>query len=74
MSERANPMLAIEGLAIEIDGHRIVDGISLSVETGRILAIVGESGCGKSLTALSVLGLLPSAAKVSSQISGPVES
>lgn len=65
MSERANPMLAIEGLAIEIDGHRIVDGVSLGVETGRILAIVGESGCGKSLTALSVLGLLPGAARVS---------
>jgi peptide/nickel transport system ATP-binding protein len=64
MSERANPMLAIEGLAIEIDGNRIVDGVSLSVETGRILAIVGESGCGKSLTALSVLGLLPGAARV----------
>ena len=65
MSERADPMMAIEGLAIEIDGNRIVDGVSLGVETGRILAIVGESGCGKSLTALSVLGLLPSAAQVS---------
>ena len=65
MSERADPMLAIEGLAIEIDGNRIVDGVSLGVETGRILAIVGESGCGKSLTALSVLGLLPGAARVS---------
>jgi peptide/nickel transport system ATP-binding protein len=65
MSKRADPMLAIEGLAIEIDGNRIVDGVSLSVGTSRILAIVGESGCGKSLTALSVLGLLPSAAKVS---------
>ncbi|WP_377844585.1 ABC transporter ATP-binding protein [Bosea sp. UC22_33] len=64
MSERADPMLAIEGLTIEIDGNRIVDGVSLSVETGRILAIVGESGCGKSLTALSVLGLLPGAARV----------
>ena len=65
MSERANPMLVIDGLAIEIDGNRIVDGVSLGVETGRILAIVGESGCGKSLTALSVLGLLPGAARVS---------
>jgi len=64
MSGSANPMLAIEGLAIEIDGNRIVDGVSLGVETGRILAIVGESGCGKSLTALSVLGLLPGAARV----------
>ncbi|RYE31569.1 MAG: ABC transporter ATP-binding protein [Hyphomicrobiales bacterium] len=66
MTSSPNPMLAVEGLAIEIDGNRIVDGVSLSVETGRILAIVGESGCGKSLTALSVLGLLPGAARISS--------
>ena len=36
-----------------------VDGVSFSVETGRTLAIVGESGCGKSVTALSVMGLVP---------------
>jgi peptide/nickel transport system ATP-binding protein len=58
------PILAIDDLAIEIDGNRIVDGVSLSVGEGRILAIVGESGCGKSLTALSILGLLPRAARV----------
>jgi peptide/nickel transport system ATP-binding protein len=62
--ERDAPVLAIEDLVVAIDGHRIVDGISLSVGPGRILAIVGESGCGKSLSALSVLGLLPKAARV----------
>jgi ABC-type dipeptide/oligopeptide/nickel transport system ATPase component len=36
-----------------------VDGVSFSVEAGRTLAIVGESGCGKSVTALSIMGLLP---------------
>ncbi len=36
-----------------------VDGVSFSVEAGRTLAIVGESGCGKSVTALSVMGLVP---------------
>ena len=36
-----------------------VDGISLSLETGRTLGIVGESGCGKSVTALSIMGLVP---------------
>jgi peptide/nickel transport system ATP-binding protein len=36
-----------------------VDGVSFEVEAGRTLAIVGESGCGKSVTALSIMGLLP---------------
>jgi oligopeptide/dipeptide ABC transporter ATP-binding protein len=38
---------------------RAVDGISFSVEKGRTLGIVGESGCGKSVTALSIMGLIP---------------
>jgi oligopeptide transport system ATP-binding protein len=38
---------------------RAVDGISFSVEPGRTLGLVGESGCGKSVTALSIMGLLP---------------
>ena len=36
-----------------------VDGISFSIDTGRTLGIVGESGCGKSVTALSIMGLVP---------------
>jgi oligopeptide transport system ATP-binding protein len=38
---------------------RAVDGVSLTVEPGRTLGLVGESGCGKSVTALSIMGLLP---------------
>ena len=38
---------------------RAVDGVSFAVERGRTLGIVGESGCGKSVTALSIMGLLP---------------
>jgi ABC-type dipeptide/oligopeptide/nickel transport system ATPase component len=37
-----------------------VDGVGFEVEAGRTLAIVGESGCGKSVTALSIMGLIPS--------------
>jgi oligopeptide/dipeptide ABC transporter ATP-binding protein len=41
-----------------------VDGVSFSVEPGRTLAIVGESGCGKSVTALSIMRLLPENATI----------
>ena len=39
--------------------RRVVDGISLSIDSGQTLGLVGESGCGKSLTALSVMQLIP---------------
>jgi oligopeptide/dipeptide ABC transporter ATP-binding protein len=38
---------------------RAVDGVSFTVEAGKTLGIVGESGCGKSVTALSIMGLIP---------------
>ena len=38
---------------------RAVDGISFEVDKGKTLGIVGESGCGKSVTALSLMGLIP---------------
>ena len=47
---------------------RAVDGISLAVEAGRTLAVVGESGCGKSVTALAAMGLLPPNARLSGSI------
>lgn len=56
-------LLEIKGLQIDIDREdgpaRVVDGITLSLEQGESLGIVGESGCGKSLTMLSLVGLLP---------------
>jgi oligopeptide/dipeptide ABC transporter ATP-binding protein len=39
--------------------YRAVDGVSFSLESGRTLGIVGESGCGKSVTSLSIMGLVP---------------
>ena len=40
---------------------RAVDGVSFAVEKGKALGIVGESGCGKSVTALSIMGLIEAA-------------
>src|SRR3982751_3457178 len=45
--------------ATEAGEFRAVDGVSFELEAGRTLGIVGESGCGKSVTALSIMGLVP---------------
>ena len=57
------PVLEIRNLVTEFKTPngviRAVDGISLKVERGKTLGIVGESGCGKSMLSLSVMGLVP---------------
>ena len=64
LSVAANPLLEIEDLRTYFftrDGIvRAVDGVSLGVKRGETLGVVGESGCGKSVTALSVLRLIAS--------------
>ena len=60
----ATAVLSVKDLVIRIAGVNVVDGVSLAAAEGSILAIVGESGCGKSLTALSILQLLPGAAQI----------
>jgi peptide/nickel transport system ATP-binding protein len=64
MTRSIAPALSVEDLTVDIDGASIVDGVSFSVGAGEVMALVGESGCGKSLTALALLGLLPNAAKI----------
>ncbi|MFF3028428.1 ABC transporter ATP-binding protein [Microbacterium sp. NPDC057944] len=60
--------LSVDGLVVEIDGRRVVDGVSFEVPDGSRLGLIGESGSGKSLTALAILGLLPDGATASGSI------
>ena len=59
----AAPLLEVRSLRTVFDGEqgevRAVDGVDFALERGRTLGIVGESGCGKSVTALSIMGLIP---------------
>ena len=66
MSARMAPsasLLSVQDLSIEIGGARVVDGVGFDVAPGQVMALVGESGCGKSLTAFALLGLLPRMAR-----------
>jgi oligopeptide/dipeptide ABC transporter ATP-binding protein len=64
------PLLEISDLvtAFHTPAGRVpaVDGVSLSLERGKALGLVGESGCGKSVTAMSVLGLVASPGRIES--------
>jgi peptide/nickel transport system ATP-binding protein len=64
--------LDVAGLTLDFrqDGRvlRVLDGVSFRVDPGRTLAIVGESGCGKSVSALAVMGLLPGTATIGGAI------
>jgi peptide/nickel transport system ATP-binding protein len=57
------PILQVEDLRVEFDTSQgrvtVIDGLSFALAGGETLCIVGESGCGKSMTALAVMGLVP---------------
>jgi len=57
-------LLRVEGLRTVFGAVAAVDGVTLSLARGRTLAVVGESGCGKSALSLSLLRLLPPAGRV----------
>nr|MBS1899242.1 ABC transporter ATP-binding protein [Actinomycetota bacterium] len=60
--------LEVTDLVVEIDGRRVVDGVSFAVPNGARVGLIGESGSGKSLTALAVMGLLPDGATASGSV------
>ena len=61
-----NKILEIQNLYVELDsiGKRIIDNVSLTVNEGEFVALAGESGSGKTMTALSCMNLLPSNMKI----------
>ncbi|MDL9980421.1 ABC transporter ATP-binding protein [Microbacterium sp. ASV49] len=60
--------LEVRDLVIEAGGRRVVDGVSFDVADGARMGIIGESGSGKSLTALAILGLLPDGAAATGSV------
>ncbi|EHD22344.1 MULTISPECIES: ABC transporter ATP-binding protein [Brenneria] len=61
-------LLDIKGLSVHFGAHTAVDNLDLQIAAGEMLALVGESGCGKSTTALSIMRLLPKQASLSGAI------
>jgi peptide/nickel transport system permease protein len=61
-------LLSVRGLSIAFNGLEVVHGVDLDLAAGATLGIVGESGCGKTVTASAVLGALGPTAKVSGQV------
>jgi peptide/nickel transport system ATP-binding protein len=62
------PLLTVEGLNVSIGGVRIVTDLSFKIGAGEIFGLVGASGSGKSMTALSIMGLLPRLASSSGTV------
>ncbi len=68
----AEPLLEVKDLCIRFPEQHgdidVVDHVSFSVRPGETMGLVGESGCGKSITSMAVMGLLPKTAELSGQI------
>ncbi|MBV1868550.1 MAG: dipeptide ABC transporter ATP-binding protein [Marinosulfonomonas sp.] len=61
-------LLAIKNLSVEIHGNPILRDVSLDVAPGEIVAVTGESGSGKSMTALAIMQLLPQGSEMSGAV------
>lgn len=68
----AKPILQVKNLSIRFPNRYgdmpLVDNISFTVHEGETMGLVGESGCGKSISAFSIMGLLPKTAKITGEI------
>lgn len=61
-------LVSVRDLVVDFSGTRVVDGLSLDLEPGGRIGLIGESGSGKSMTALALMGLVPAQASVSGSI------
>lgn len=61
-------VLEISGLTLDLGGRRILGGVDLALQPGRIHGLAGESGSGKTMTGLATLGLLPPGARTGGRI------
>ena len=72
MTSHTQPLLSVRDLRVSLQtSHGFVEalrGVTFEMQRGDTLGLIGESGCGKSLTALAVMGLLPERAQVSGTI------
>jgi oligopeptide/dipeptide ABC transporter ATP-binding protein len=73
VSEEESPVVAVRGLRVHFPSADrrwvpVVDGLSFEVRRGEVLGLVGESGAGKTMTALSLLGLVPPPGRVSGSL------
>ncbi|MEU8351548.1 MULTISPECIES: ABC transporter ATP-binding protein [unclassified Streptomyces] len=66
-----NAVAEITGLSVEVDGRAIVEGVNLRVPAGRVTALVGASGSGKTTTGLALLGEYPPGARVTGGVRVP---
>jgi oligopeptide/dipeptide ABC transporter ATP-binding protein len=66
MTRNGEPLLRVADLRVRFEpsGAAVVDGASFEVRPGEVVGLVGESGCGKSLTALAILRLVPPPGRV----------
>ena len=66
------PLLEVDGLSIRFpEAHGdvdVVDHVSFTVRPGETMGLVGESGCGKSITSMAIMGLLPATAQLTGQV------
>ncbi|MET9679191.1 ABC transporter ATP-binding protein [Streptomyces coeruleorubidus] len=70
-TDAADIVAEIRDLRVEIDGRTIVDGVNLRVLPGRVTALVGASGSGKTTAGLALLGEYPAGARVTGEVRRP---